>query len=545
MISPLQSTRIGLTSLSLAILTSCTPAYNQKFGMSFLPPSPRQVVTSVPLLQPPKAEPNLFLSESAAALKPNLQISPKPTQVDLIVRRAEERFQDGKRLYLAGDTAKARSAFDRAIEVLLDVPESVADRLKVERKLEELVSAIHRYDVNGMGAGNLSGKLAYDRVPLEDILEMTFPVDPKLKPKVDEQLSATQSQLPLKVTDAVLSYINFFSSDRGHKTLLAGLRRAGRYKPLISRILTEEKVPQELIYLAQAESGFLPRARSNKAAVGMWQFVQWRGRQYGLMQTAFTDDRMDPEKATRSAARHLRDLYEKFGDWYLAIAAYNCGDGCVEKAVQRTGYADFWEIRSRNAIPKETTNYVPIIVAMAIMHKNAKDYGLENIETDDPLEFDTFTVPSATHLALVADAADRPVSELRDLNPALLTNVAPAGYEVHVPTGTKNTVLAALDAIPEGRRASWRIHRVSAGDTLATIAKRYNTPVSSIANLNPSAEPEVGNVLIIPTTTQLERMRPSKPVVKTPRRGSPRAASKDKSLQRGANVSGVQTAGLR
>ena len=188
------------------------------------------------------------------------------------------------------------------------------------------------------------------------------------------------SQLPLQMTDAVLSYINYFNSDRGRKTLLFGLKRAGRYKPMIQRILAEEGVPQELIYLAQAESGFLPRAVSNKAAVGMWQFIQWRGRQYGLNQTAYTDDRLDPEKATRSAARHLRDLYEKFGDWYLAIAGYNCGDGCVEKAVQRTGYADFWELRARNAIPKETTNYVPIIVAMTIMHKNAKDYDLEDIE---------------------------------------------------------------------------------------------------------------------------------------------------------------------
>ena len=162
----------------------------------------------------------------------------------------------------------------------------------------------------------------------------------------------------------------------------------------------------------------------------MWQFVQWRGRQYGLNQTAYTDDRLDPEKATRSAARHLHDLYEKFGDWYLAIAGYNCGDGCVEKAVQRTGYADFWDLRARNAIPKETTNYVPIIVAMTIMHKNAKDYGLEDIEIDPPLTYDTIELEAPTHLALVADIADRPVSDIRELNPSLLNSVAPAGYAV-------------------------------------------------------------------------------------------------------------------
>ena len=491
--------------VSTAFLTSCTPVYNQKFGMSFLPPSPHQA--TMPVYEPVKLETNLYLADTSSLpnLRPTFEVAPRPTQIDARIRRAEERFQEGKRLYQSGNTDGARAEFDRAIDGLLNAPENAPDRYKIPAKLDELVSAIHRYDVNGLGAGDLSGQLGFDKAPLEDILETTFPVDPNLKPKVKEQLLATQSQLPLQLTDAVLSYINYFSGDRGHRTLVAGLKRAGRYKPLIQRILSEERVPQELIYLAQAESGFLPRAMSNKAAVGMWQFVQWRGRQYGLMQTAFHDDRMDPEKATRASARHLRDLYEHFGDWYLAIAAYNCGDACVDKAVQRTGFADFWELRNRGAIPKETTNYVPIIVAMTIMHKNAKDYNLEGLELDAPVEFESFTVTSPTHLALVADSVDRPVSELRELNPALLTNIAPTNYQVHVPAGTRTMALARLETIPAERRASWRIHRVTAGDTLASIAKRYNTSSSSIANLNPSSETEIGNVLVIPTASEMAR----------------------------------------
>jgi membrane-bound lytic murein transglycosylase D len=331
-------------------------------------------------------------------------------------------------------------------------------------------------------------------------------------------LQATVSQLPLQMTDAVLSYINYFSSERGRRSLVFGLKRAGRYKPLIQRILAEEGVPQELIYLAQAESGFLPRAVSNKAAVGMWQFVQWRGRQYGLNQSAYTDDRLDPEKATRSAARHLRDLYEKFGDWYLAIAGYNCGDGCVERAVQRTGYADFWALRARNAIPKETTNYVPIIVAMTIMHKNAKDYGLEEIVPDEPLTYDTIELDAPTHLALVADIADRPVSEIREMNPSLLSSVAPAGFQLHVPEGAKTSVIAGLGNIPAQRRASWRVHRVGPGDTIESIARRYNMPVNSIASLNNQADAEIGDVLIIPTASQVERLKVSNK--KTVRKGN-------------------------
>jgi len=492
--------------------------------MSFMPPAPKQAVASA-VVDTPQVVETVKITATPVFMKASLQVPPKPSQTDMRVRRADERFYAGKKAYLDGELATARNEFDKAVDLLLTTPDNVPDRYKIEKKLEELVAAIHKYDVNGLGAGDFSSPTAYDRAPLEDILEMTFPVDPELKPRVKEQLQGTVSQLPLQMTDAVLSYINYFNSDRGRRTLLAGLRRAGRYKPLIQRILAEESVPQELIYLAQAESGFLPRAVSYKSAVGMWQFVQWRGRQYGLNQTAYTDDRLDPEKATRAAAKHLRDLYEKFGDWYLAIAGYNCGDGCVEKAVQRTGYADFWDLRSRNAIPKETTNYVPIILAMTIMHKNAKDYDLEQVEVDPPLTYETIELDSPTHLALIADIADRPVSEIREMNPSLLNSLAPSGYQLHVPEGSKTSIVASLDTIPAARRASWRIHRVGPGDTLESIARRFNMPVNSISALNNQSEAEVGDVLIIPTASQLERMGTSKKSVGNPK-GSVKSSGK-------------------
>jgi membrane-bound lytic murein transglycosylase D len=317
-------------------------------------------------------------------------------------------------------------------------------------------------------------------------------------------LEATVSQLPLSFNDSVLGFINFFSG-RGRSTLIAGLQRAGRYRPLIQRILDEEGVPQELVYLAQAESGFLPRAVSNKQATGMWQFVQFRGRQYGLMQTPYSDDRLDPEKATRSAARHLRDLYTEFGDWYLAIAAYNCGPGNVERAVERTGYADFWELRSRNVLPIETTNYVPIILAMTIMGKNPKEYALDDVVPDAPLEYDTATMTSPTNLALVADLTETPVSELQSLNPALLKNVAPAGYQLNVPRGTADSLLAAVQNVPAERRATWRMHKVESGETLATIGKRYGAAPSAIAAVNrmASESPETGDRLVIPQSAAM------------------------------------------
>jgi membrane-bound lytic murein transglycosylase D len=301
--------------------------------------------------------------------------------------------------------------------------------------------------------------------------------------------------------------------------LLGGLRRSGRYRPLVQRILDDEGVPQELIYLAQVESGFLPRARSNKQAVGMWQFVQFRGRQYGLMQTPGTDDRLDPEKATRAAAKHLHDLYAMFGDWYLAMAAYNCGPGCVQRAVERTGYADFWELRRLNVLPKETANYVPVIVALTIMAKNPKDYDLENLETDQPVEYETVDLETPTSLALIADAADRPMSEIQDLNPALLKSVAPAGYQLRVPKGTLATAMMAMDLVPATHRADWRIHRVVPGETLAEIAHRYSTPMAALTSANQRAAlnapalnaqiddaPVAGDLLVVPVTARAARV---------------------------------------
>ncbi len=198
------------------------------------------------------------------------------------------------------------------------------------------------------------------------------------------------------MNDTVLVFINYFAG-RGHRTIEVGLQREGRYQAMVSKILAEEGVPQELIHLAQAESGFLPRAVSRAAATGMWQFVKFRGNEYGLAQTPYSDERLDPEKATRAAARHLHDLYNEFGDWYLAIAAYNCGPGNIEKAVERTGYADFWALRDRGALPKETTNYVPIILAMTIMSKNAAAYGLDQIVPDAAIEYDTIVTQSPTN----------------------------------------------------------------------------------------------------------------------------------------------------
>lgn len=421
------------------------------------------------------------------------------SEADDRLAQADKHFNAGRQFYFQGNLADARREFDAAIEALLNAPESLPDHGRIEQRLEELTDLIYRFDIEKLGAGQTEEAVVFDKAPIDEISHMTFGVDPNLAPKVKTELNQTASAIPLELSDPVLGFVHYFSTDRGRNILLAGLRRSGRYKALIERILAEEGVPQELIYVAQAESGFLPRAVSNKKAVGMWQFIAGTGALYNLVRTSASDDRLDPEKATHAAAKHLKELYTRYGDWYLAIAAYDCGAGAVDRAVERTGYADYWELLKRHALPKETASYVPIIVAMTIMAKNPSDYGLENIQLDSPVEYDSIQLTASTNLNLVADATMQPLSEIQDLNPSLLRMLAPSGFQIHVPKGSAEIAEAALESVPAANRQAWRLHHVQPGDTLQSIARTYHLPAERIVAVNRATDSlESGDVLFIP-----------------------------------------------
>ena len=268
------------------------------------------------------------------------------------------------------------------------------------------------------------------------------------------------------------------------------LARSGRYDDMIRRTLSEEGVPQDLIYLAQAESGFHPLAVSRAGARGMWQFMGSRAKGYGLERSWWVDDRQDPEKATRAAAHHLKDLYNEFGDWYLAMAAYNSGPGTVQKAVKRTGYADFWELYRRNVLPKETRNYVPIILAVTIMAKNPAQYGLDSVVKEKPAPYDTVKIDYPIDLRLAAECVDASAADLQELNPSLLRMTTPKmaeqrrDFDLHLPAGTADKFQTAVASIPADKRVWWRYHKVQAGETLASIARTYHTTPKAIAEAN-------------------------------------------------------------
>jgi membrane-bound lytic murein transglycosylase D len=508
---PSAASMAALSAVAM-VLTGCAATNQtiqpQRYKQFFLPPQQAQAEPAQQAFaDPPRL--SLYVNDyPALPAKPSS--IPRPTDADFLIQRANDRFAAGKRALQQGQPDIARQEFDRAVETLFNAPENLAGRATLERRLEELVDAIYRIDQDQLGSSAPDEQISFEKAPLDDILDMTFPIDPSLRGKVREQVRMTVSQLPLDERDAVVSFINFFSSTKGRRILLGGMQRSGRYKAMIERVLAEEGLPEELIFLAQAESGFLPRAVSNKLCMGIWQFAKFRGIEYGLKQTASTDDRMDPEKATRAAARHLHDLYEHFGDWYLAMAAYNCGPGCVDNAVMRTGYADFWELRRRNALPKETANYVPAILAMVIMSKNAAEYGIGDIDFEPAVTYDSLELQTPTHIGLIAAALDRSVSELKELNPSLIKSVTPAGFTLRIPKGTVPQLEAALKVIPADRRDSWRVHRVEPGDTFAAVAKRYGITPEVLISANHEQLPEAGMFAAIPGAYPGDRPTPVK-----------------------------------
>jgi membrane-bound lytic murein transglycosylase D len=429
-------------------------------------------------------------------------LPPAPAGKEYLIAQVEEKFASGEQNYTAGHLEAARRDFDDAVDWMLESGYDPNSDPKLSELFHRVVDTVYTYELQAFRAGDGFQEAPAVPAAIDEVAEMTFPVDPRLKERAEEAAKNISHDLPLTVNDAVLSFLNFFQTPRGRVIVETGLGRAGRYREMISRVLREEGLPQDLIYLAQAESAFQPLALSRAGARGIWQFVSYRGQEYGLRHTWWVDERQDPEKATHAAAQHLRDLYKNFGDWYLAMAAYNCGPGNVQKGIERTGYADFWELYKRNVLPRETRNYVPIIVALTLIAKGAEHYGIQ-AEPEAPIPTDVVKPGRAIDLRLVAETIDVDVETLRGLNPSLLRLATPndPSFELHLPQGTAEKFSAEIADIPPDKWVSWRRHRVEAGETLTTIAKKYRVKPVAIAeanNLEHGATLEPGEKLIIP-----------------------------------------------
>lgn len=500
--SLLERTILPLLLVSCLFLASCEHTKDEASTL----PAPQAIAPALP------ASPAVV---QASPQKPPQHTAPQPIveTVEQLIARAEAEYARGQANYTAGHLEAAKDNFDAAFNLLLRGPIGVQNDERLQGEFDKIVEATHELELQALKAGDGFTEQRAQPAPIDEANNVTFPVDPSIKAKAQAELVNTHSDLPLMLTDPVVSYINYFSS-RGHGTIERALIRRGRYSEMISRVFREEGVPQDLMFLAQAESGFEPLALSRMGARGMWQFMPWDGVHAGLQHNWWVDERQDPEKATRAAARLLKDLFNQFGDWYLAMAAYNSGPGTVQRAVQRTGYADFWELHRRNVLPEETRNYVPIILAMTIMAKNPSQYGLDHLALDSPLASDTVRIHYPIDLRLVAECTDSSTAVLQELNPSLLRMTTPKDmdFDLHVPQGTAGRFQATVEAIPEEMRVYWRYHRVESGETLSEIARRYHTTAIAIAEANNLEGTALVNdsKLIIPVSPA--KAAPSRPV---------------------------------
>lgn len=461
-----------------------------------------------------------------------------------IIDRAEEAFRRGEEAQQKGLPDIARKFFDQAVDTILTSGVDLKTNAKLDNYYRQLLERIHKYEALPGDHHDLEDRPEVVEPSLLDELSdiketdlaMTTPEGIKIFGKYDFEFS---------VAPPVFQFINFFVAGRGHSTMEVGLQRSGRYRQMVEKIFKEERVPADLIWLAQAESVWKPNALSRAAAKGIWQFIPGTGTRYGLAQTAWIDERSQPEKATRAAARYLRWLHDHFaGDWLLAMAAYNSGENRVDSAVARCGYADFWELYKRNLLPQETRNYVPIILSIIVISKNQKRYGF-NVQPDPPVNYDTFDLPGQTDMKVVADLIGVPYDTIQNLNPELRRGVSPPGqsYNMRLPKGMKKQFEIAFADLPEdqrvkkitipaeevaerGYRPAYRTqvasYTVRRGDTMASLARRYGVSVKEIARMNrlsSRGELRKGQTVRIPQTVRVSRDRHGRKVTVRAARG--------------------------
>jgi membrane-bound lytic murein transglycosylase D len=461
---------------------------------------PGSLLLALPLVGCPSQQESASTAEPSQAMAPALPAAPAPKpaapatpaqptaqeqRIRVLIAQVEAAYTRGDADYRKGQLAEAKSEFDRAVDLMLASGVDIKSNAQLQDEFDKIIDQVNGLEMEALKQGN--GFVPKEEItPAEAASDVTFAVDPNLVAKATAELATTKSDLPLMMNNYVAAFINFFAyTQKGHNTLLHSFQRSGLYRGMIQRVLADEGVPQDLIYLAVAESAFQPRAIDRKSrAGGMWQFMPTGN--YGLERNVYVDERFDPEKSTRAYARYIKFLYNQLGDWYLAMAAYDHGAGNIQRAVQRTGYADFWELYKRHELPVETQNYVPEILAAIIIANNPHQYGFDDITLDPPILTDTVNIDYAIDLRLVSDLVGAPIDEIEALNPSLLRMTTPPDtpFDLHLPAGAATLFQDRVALIPEGHRGSWRYHAVASGDTLESVAQEYRVPVSELAAAN-------------------------------------------------------------
>ena len=429
-----------------------------------------------------------------------------PDPIAALIAKSEEHFAAGQRELQLGHLTAASALFDQAVDVLLAYPRGARGEPRLKAHYDRLLGRISALEILALREGDGFTQARTEPAVIDDLLAVAtldLPDPSKLTTDtVVADLATTAHDLPIELNDRILSFIELFQGNL-RTFMQESLHRSAKYMPMVQSVFRAEGLPLDLAYLAIVESGFKNTALSRASARGMWQFMPATGKEHGLTQNWFIDERADPEKATRAAAQYLKTLNKMFdGDWNLAMASYNAGPGRLQRAVKASKLNDYWTLtETAKFLPKETRNYVPMIMAAVIIAKNPTQYGFEP-GVNSTLAYDMVTVPDALDLRTVAEWTETSIEEIRDLNPELRRTITPVGkHDLKVPVGMAPIVEAKLAEAGPATFARFERYSAKRGETIVTIARKFKVTTLDLASANgltSRSRLKVGQSLMIP-----------------------------------------------
>jgi membrane-bound lytic murein transglycosylase D len=420
--------------------------------------------------------------------------APEPVEdpVVTLISTSEAHFKAGQIELEQGHVEAAKQEFDRAVNVLLESPYGGRTEPRIREHFDRLVDRISTYEVRALTAGDGFTEKKYEAASIDELLALsatlgTPPAAPALKDVVRSDLQTTGHDIPIPLNARVLAYVELFQG-RLHDFIEEGMKRGSRYLPMIQSVFRAEGLPLDLAFVPLVESAFKPNALSKAKAKGVWQFMSGTALENGLRRDWYIDERSDPEKATVAAAKYLRVLSKMFdGDWHLALASYNGGPGRMQRAMKKAGIDDFWRLSEKpRLLPRETREYVPMILAAMVIARNPSQYGFD-FEPDTAPAIDKVTLPRPVDLRRVAEWTDTTIDHIQALNPELrrwTTPVKDTKYQLKVPAGTAAIVTARLSDAPPADLASLKYYTVKRGETLLTIARKLRVSKADLAEAN-------------------------------------------------------------
>ena len=485
-----------------------------------------------PKPMPPPAPASSAATQPVQIEKPLPPPKPEPDPIAALIAVSQAHFDAGQRELAVGHLERARREFDAAIDVLVQSSYGARYDARLREHFERLLDRISAYEMAALAEGDGFTEKRYEPASIDALLaESTFAAvvaSAKTGEIVASDLERTPHDVPIPQNERVLAYIELFQG-RLREWFQAGLQRGAQYLPMIQNVLRAEGLPLDLAYVPLVESAFRPDALSRAKAKGVWQFMAATAAENGLKRDWYIDERSDPEKATHAAAAYLQTLSRAFdGDWHLALASYNGGPGLVQRAMKRYGLDDFWKLSGkRNSLPRETREYVPMVLAAMVIARNPLLYGFE-VAPVGPVEYDKVKVHQAVDLRKIAEWAGTTVDDIQALNPELRRWTTPVPrpggevYEIKVPKGAGPALESRLAELSPADTAALKWYTVKRGDTLTTIAKKLRVNRVDLADANYLSSRSVvtpGQNLVIP-------VEPSRLLARGTEAASPAPASR-------------------